>query len=574
MKSWRYLLIGSVIGLTVTLLIFLRFYQLGSIPGGIALDEANYGYDAYSISDTGKDMWGQMGISLKSLGEYKPAGLTFTLIPIIKVFGLSTFTTRLPSAVFGLLTLIVTFYLLKLLLKDSVVSFIGAIFLGLSPWHFGLSRQYYESVSGLFFIVASIYFQIKYIRDPKVTKNIIIAAVLASFGGYYYQVLRYLGLGQLGLVVAIPNWGKLKLLVKYGFIALLFWTFASIPYLGDMFGSRGLMRLSQENSMHEFGDVLTITENRQLCYLSSGKNLMVAKICYAWWNKPGEQMMKIGKTYIELLSPKYLFNENNQSDTIIPFTGAYLEFMVIFYVLGLYYLVKNIGKKEHLYLLLSYLFSAIPIAVSFSLGIQRNVVGLYLVLIISSYGLYFGKVLLFRYFKWPTKAFAIIGISLIFIWLQSRYLANYFLVYTKTQPEVWHTETPEIMRWLGENNKGRKIVFLDFPYATLYYSFFNKLDPVEFQSSSKWSEPDKFGALNIVGVSDKIISSSGLFEEICIHKNKAEPSKLLVLPGHKPDWSSVVLKQTTNFTGIHVLHEIYDTKSLYDLGVCGFEKTK
>jgi hypothetical protein len=171
-------------------------------------------------------------------------------------------------------------------------------------------------------------------------------------------------------------------------------------------------------------------------------------------------------------------------------------------------------------LLLSYLFSAIPIAASFSLGIQRNVVGLYLVLIICSYGIYFGKVLLSKYLKAPLRIFVIILLSIIFIWLQSRYLANYFLVYTKLQPEVWHTETPEIMRWLGENNKGREIIFYDFSYATLYYSFFNKLDPAEFQHNSKWSEPDKFGALNIVGMSNKIASGSDLFENICTHQQE------------------------------------------------------
>jgi hypothetical protein len=41
----------------ICLAIFLRFYQLGNIPAGFLNDEANAGYDAYSVLLTGKDQW-------------------------------------------------------------------------------------------------------------------------------------------------------------------------------------------------------------------------------------------------------------------------------------------------------------------------------------------------------------------------------------------------------------------------------------------------------------------------------------------------------------------------------------
>lgn len=553
----------------ILLLVFFRFFQLGQIPYGIALDEANYGYDAFSILNTGKDMWGQIGISLKSLGEYKPTGLTFTIMPFIQLFGLSTLSTRLPSAIYGLLTVVVSYFLLSKLLKDKVVAFIGAMILGLSPWHLGLSRQYYESVSGLFFIATSIYFQIKYIRDPKNVKNIVIAAIFASIAGYYYQVLRYIGLGLLGIAVLISHLPKYDKIIKYGLTALLVWILASSAYLGDMFGSRGLIRLGQENSMHEYGDVLVVTEKRQLCYLSTGKNLLLSKICYAWWNKPGEKLIQIGKTYMELVSPNYLFDVNNQGDTISEGNGAYLEITVIFYLLGLFYLLKNISKKEHQYILLAYLFSILPIAASFSLGIQRNVVGLFLVAIISGYGISYGYELLVKNVGFLVRAVIMVTIVLVFAWLQTRYIANYFLVYTKLKPEVWHSDTPELMTWLSENRNGRKIAFYDFSYGTLYYSFFAKLDPLQFQKDSIWTEPDKYGALNIVGLKGMLSSGSDLYESICKKQSKDEPSTLLVITGSKPEWEKAVLKQTKNYIGIHVLHEVYDSKDLFEMGMCG-----
>lgn len=183
--------------------------------------------------------------------------------------------------------------------------------------------------------------------------------------------------------------------------------------------------------------------------------------------------------------------------------------------------------------------------------------------------MYFAKEVLIKNLKLPSRTIVIILFSLIFLWTQSRYLANYFLAYTKMTPEVWHSDTPELMTWLSQNRQGRQIVFFDFPYGTLYYSFFDKLYPVKFQADSKWSEPDKLGALNIVGMTGITSSGSDLFDPICAHKDKTTPSSLLVITGSRAGWERGLVKQTRNFRGIHILHEIYDSKTLYDLGMCG-----
>jgi hypothetical protein len=162
-----------------------------------------------------------------------------------------------------------------------------------------------------------------------------------------------------------------------------------------------------------------------MCYLSSDKNPWLTKVCYAWWNKPGEKLINIGKTYIELFSPRYLFLANNQSDTLDESSGPYLEIMVLFYLLGIYYLVRNFGKKEHRYLLLAYVFSAVPIALSFSLGIQRNVVGLYLVLLICAYGLSYAWELAKKW-PWLLRTASVVLLALVFIWFQLGILPIFF----------------------------------------------------------------------------------------------------------------------------------------------------
>lgn len=554
---------ATIIVLVVTL--FFRFYGLGQIPHGINVDEASYGYDAYSLLQTGKDMWGNRGSSLESFGDYKPAGLAYTMIPGVRLLGLSTTVTRLPSAVFGFLTLIVTFFLLRFLLGSYPTALVGALILGLSPWHFGLSRLFYEPNSGLFFIACSIFFELKFIRQPGKIKYLLGAAVMIALGGYYYSVLRYLGTGMLAIALAITYFPHYAKIIKYGFVALLVWALVASLYLGDMLGPKGLIRLKQESALQEFGNTLVITENRQLCYIFSDYNPTVAKVCYLFWNKPGEKLVNTAKVYLQLLSPKYLFLNGYQKDVIPESYGAFLDVLAPFYFLGIFYLAANLRrKKEFVYIFLSWLFAAVPVALAGALNIHRNVTGLYLAFLICLYGIVFTQKLIKRFLSRPLQLTLITIILLGYLWSQSRFLANYFFVYTHMQPDIWQYDTPELMRWLGENSHGRFINYYDYDFGSLYYSFYNQLDPTYFQINSRWSDLNQYGWTHTNGVSGIMQSQDSVWPVICRHQDGASPSELLVMTGGRAEWQSVVEQEFKNATGIHVLHEIYDSKVLYN----------
>ena len=123
------LLLGSV---------FLRFYKLGSIPQGLNIDEASYGYDAYSLLKTGKDQWGHSWPKVfYSFGDYKPPGLTYLIYLILQFISLSTLAVRLPSAIAGLGILFITIKTLNLLfLKQFKYNLWLVIILATSPWFF------------------------------------------------------------------------------------------------------------------------------------------------------------------------------------------------------------------------------------------------------------------------------------------------------------------------------------------------------------------------------------------------------------------------------------------------------
>src|SRR6266567_8417682 len=82
---------------------FLRFYQLGKNPPSLTWDEASWGYNAYSIGINGKDEFGRFlpYDYLESFGDFKPPMYAYLDVLPVKIFGLTPFAARFPSALFG-----------------------------------------------------------------------------------------------------------------------------------------------------------------------------------------------------------------------------------------------------------------------------------------------------------------------------------------------------------------------------------------------------------------------------------------------------------------------------------------
>ncbi len=145
----------------------LRLWQLGNVPPSPDWDEAALGYNAYSIMHTGRDEYGAyMPIVLESFGDFKPALYTYFVIPFIAMFGLETFAVRLPSAIFGILTVLATYFLVRALFKRKDIALIAALLLAISPWHIQFSRVGFESNIGLAFNVFAALFFIKGLKKP------------------------------------------------------------------------------------------------------------------------------------------------------------------------------------------------------------------------------------------------------------------------------------------------------------------------------------------------------------------------------------------------------------------------
>src|SRR3990167_5608828 len=108
--------------LAVLLAATLRLYKLNSYPVSLSWDEVAIGYNAYSISQTGADEYAaKWPLLFKSFNDYKLPGYIYTDALFIKLFGLSEFMVRLPSAIFGIIAVVTIYFLAKKLFEKSIV---------------------------------------------------------------------------------------------------------------------------------------------------------------------------------------------------------------------------------------------------------------------------------------------------------------------------------------------------------------------------------------------------------------------------------------------------------------------
>lgn len=163
----------------------IRTYDLSNVPKGLYLDEASNGYNAYKILTTGRDEWGiKAPLYFRAFGEYKNPVFIYGSVPFIALLGLSVFSVRLVSAVFGTLAVIATFLLVRKMFgsKEAIVA---SLLLAVSPWHFVFSRIAFEAITLPTFFLLGLFFLLK-ANEKKLF--LVLSAACFALAVYSYKI--------------------------------------------------------------------------------------------------------------------------------------------------------------------------------------------------------------------------------------------------------------------------------------------------------------------------------------------------------------------------------------------------
>ena len=120
---------------------FLHFWKLEEIPQGLFIDEASVAYNAYCIAETGADEYNnKFPLLFRSFDVYHDAVMVYSLVPLLKYFGLQKWVSRSLSGIYMVLGSLAFYFLSFLYSKNRWISLVGAFIFSILPWLFPLSR--------------------------------------------------------------------------------------------------------------------------------------------------------------------------------------------------------------------------------------------------------------------------------------------------------------------------------------------------------------------------------------------------------------------------------------------------
>ncbi len=139
-KQSNYLLIGAVLLFTIS-----YYYQVPQNPPGFYIDEASIAYNAYTISQTGRDEYGESWpLYFRAFGEYKNPVYIYLLSILFRVFGPSILVARLFSASLTVVAIGILWLLAYRISLRKIVASLVALSALLTPWLFENSRLVFE----------------------------------------------------------------------------------------------------------------------------------------------------------------------------------------------------------------------------------------------------------------------------------------------------------------------------------------------------------------------------------------------------------------------------------------------
>lgn len=459
----------------------LRVYQSGVYPLGFLADEAALGYNAYSILETGRDEWGELLplTSLKSFGDYKNPLYVYLTIPSIWLFGLNEFSTRLPAAFFGALTIFILYLFIKELLPSSAL--VSAFLLAVSPWHIVNSRMAHsgEGIVALFFLILGAFLFLKSLKRKKLLIPSIACFLLSIFSYHTSRVfIPFFGF-SLFLIYKKEFFSKRKNYWQAFFICLLLF----LPLLFSLFSWEGKSRLVQTTKITNIGLLNDINEKRGFCQKS-----LPFIFCRSFYNRATAYITYYFTNYFNHFSVKTLFSGSVGIGTfMLAKRGFFYLWELPFFILGLVFIFRkkiNFSVKIIFSWLLIY-----PLADSFT-GFDnplRMLIGLPAFIIVTAYGI----TIFFQNRKW--KIFKI-PIFFLIVFSLSSFAMDYFH-YQEKFSDTHHFGYRDLFKALREKEAQYEKIYITKQYDNIvyiFYLFYSQYDPKHYQENKNIERLDIF----------------------------------------------------------------------------------
>lgn len=453
----------------------LRFYKVTENPPSLNWDEASIGYNAYSILKTGKDEWGQsFPLHFKSYGEYKlPAQIYFS-IPAISVFGLNELGIRITPVIYGTLTVLILFFLGRILFQNYLVGLVSAFLLAVSPWHIQLTRTSFESSLATFFVTTGIWFLVKGFKDQK---WFIISMIPFALSVFTYNSARIFTPMFLLAVVLIyrRTFAKFK---KFVIVSLTVFAILLLPLTPYLLSGERSARYKLVSITDDPGLIPRINQNR-------GNSDLPKPLPRLIHNKVTYISFYFVSNYLAHFTPQFLFISGApHKQHHVQNIGQLYAFqapLLAAGLIGLFYF-----KHKYKNLLLSWLFlSFIPVSItgdSIPHALRTLIASPFYQLVSA-----FGFLLIVKWLKRFSISLKILS-GLIFLVVLAfslkTYLGNYYLSYPKLYSRDWQYGYKQVVEFIKEHKNEYDLIVFTRHYGEphMFTLFYLNYDPAKYQS--------------------------------------------------------------------------------------------
>ncbi len=511
----------------ILLAFFLRFWHLGLNPPSLDWDEASLGYNAYSILKTGRDEYGTfLPLSIRSFGDYKPPLYTYlTTIPVA-LFGLNEFSTRFISALFGAISILVAFFLIRELFpsKSSLFSFLFMLFFAISPWHIQFSRVAFEANLALFFFILGTFLFLKGLKEGKYYILSFLALGLSTYAYHSPRLIVPLFISGLIIIFQKQIAGNKKLLVLAASILIIF-----ILPIAVQITSGGSARLGSVTIFNPENLGTTIQELK----LDQQKGDWLGSLLH---NRRVVYLFDTMGGYIDHFNFNFLFlNGDPPGRHHAAGMGMLYLWDLPFVIFGFLYLIKNRTPQTNAILLW---FLLAPSASALTTGTPHAVRALFYIPIYQIFSTVAIAELLGR-LNSPKKFMRpLIMLTFAFLILNFFYYLNMYWIHTPMEYSQWwqygYKQLVEEVNKI-ENNYNKVIVTYRYDQPYIFFLFYNQINPSWYQRNwgggevqraqrsfgkyefrnIDWPHDSQMRNVILVGTPDEIPgSTSGLIKEI------------------------------------------------------------
>ncbi|MBI3558883.1 glycosyltransferase family 39 protein [Candidatus Gottesmanbacteria bacterium] len=429
--------------LIIFLAAILRLYAITSNPPHLYWDEASISYNAYAINATGKDEWGvRYPLLFKSFGDNKLPFFVYLVVVFQRIIGPGDLAVRLPSALAGILTVVLMYFLIRELIfltkrkfPETATCLLGMFFLAISPWHLQFSRAGFEANVAFLWRVAGVWLFLLAVRRNLNFLFLALICFVAAMYTYHSAALTApLVLGLLCLLFAKKLFSNLKITIFAFLLALLLlW-----PYLpAYIFSAQGRIRFNAES----------VT------------------------NMPGNVMTNFINNYVSNFSFDFLFFKGDQNGRhSVKTLGELYLWQLPVVLVGIYFLIRFRSKASAI-IFAWVLFAALPPSLTrVSPHALRNLLAVGGWQLLSTFGLIF----LLSYLPKQIRFVIIIPI-VIFSFLL--YLHIYYVHYPKAFAADWQDGQRQAMEYLLKIQNDYDRIFV-YEYADMSLIILKK-DPLE-----------------------------------------------------------------------------------------------